>query len=201
MSSPSFTAAQYQQALEEGDRWLEVVAGRLVRLSPPDEAHGNVVRNLSKALSAFFRKSPTLFPCFELGLVVARDPDTIRCPAVSGFPIADGVAQAERLVTNVRPQLVVEVASTNDRRDAMSERLRGYQEWGVPAIWVFDPSSQHVHVFHAGQPPRMLKENEMLHGAFELAGFHVHVGAMFADPKWAQEPPAQEPRTEEPRTE
>lgn len=186
MSAAHFTAEQYQQALEEGDRWIEVIAGRLVRLTSPDELHGNVVRNLSKALGAFFRKSPTLFPCFELGLVVARDPDTIRCPAISCFPIADGLAQSDRLVTDTRPQLIVEVASTNDRRDAMTERIRGYQEWGVPAIWVFDPQSQHVHVFHAGAPPRMLKENETLHGAFELAGFHVDVGAMFADPKWLQ---------------
>src|SRR5688572_2271338 len=127
--APRFTAAQYQQALEEGDRWIEIVAGRLVRLSPPDELHGNVVRNLSKALSGFFRKSPTLFPCFELGLIVARDPDTVRSPAISCFPIPEGLVQVERLVTDSRPQLIVEVASTNDRRDAMTERIRGYQDW------------------------------------------------------------------------
>jgi len=184
--APPFTAAQFQQALEEGDRWIEVVAGRLVRLSPPDELHGNVVRNLSKSLGAYLRRSPTLYPCFELGLIVERDPDTVRCPAISCFPIADGLAQTERLMTDARPQLIVEVASTNDRRDAMSERLRGYHDWGVPAIWVFDPSSQHVHIFHEGDPPRMLKENETLHGKFELAGFHIVVGELFADPKWAQ---------------
>jgi Uma2 family endonuclease len=184
MSAPSFTAEQFQAALEEGDRWLEVVAGRLIRHSPPDETHGNVVRNLSKALGRFLRKAPTLYPCFELGLILARNPDTVRCPAISCFLPADGLVQMDRLLTDTRPELVVEVASSNDRRDAMSERLRGYHDWGVPAIWVFDPSSLHVHVFHRGSDPRMLKETEMLHGQFELAGFHVDVGAMFADPAW-----------------
>jgi Uma2 family endonuclease len=184
-----FTAADFQQALEDGDRWIEIVAGRLVRLSPPDEVHGNVVRNLSKALSAWLRKSPTLYPCFELGLIVTRDPDTVRCPAISAFTVSEGLAQADRLMTDVRPELIVEVASSNDRREAMSERIRGYQDWGVPAVWVFDPVSLHVHVFHQGQPPRMLKENETLHGQFELASFSIETGSVFADPQWLNESP------------
>lgn len=187
MSSETlFTAVDYQRALEEGDRWIEVVGGRLVRLSPPDEAHGNVVRNLAKALGAFLRQHPLLFPCFELGLIVARHPDTIRCPAISCFSQAGGLAEMELLVTPRRPELIVEVASSNDRREGMAQRIHEYQQWGVPAIWVFDPISLHAHVFHRGSYPQMLKAAETLHGQFELAGFHVCVGEQFADPSWAR---------------
>jgi|UniRef100_A0A7C4LK59 Uma2 family endonuclease len=185
-SERPFTADDYQRALEEGDRWIEVVAGRLVRLSPPDELHGNVVRNLAKALGAFLRQHPVLYPCFELGLIVARQPDTIRCPAISCFSMADGLAQMGLLVTDRKPELIVEVASSNDRRESMAQRVREYQQWGVPAIWVFDPVSLHAHVFHRGALPQMLKAAETLHGCFELAGFHVSVGEQFADPKWAR---------------
>ena len=173
MAADVTTAADLQRAFEDGDRWLELVAGRLVRLSPPDEIHGNVVRNLSKALGKHFRKNPTLYPVFELGLVLSRDPDTVRCPAISCFSVGDGLAQSAQLVTDARPELIVEVASSNDRREAMSDRIRDYQHWGVPAIWVFDPVSQHAHVFHRDEAPRMLKETELLHGKYELAGLQI----------------------------
>jgi Uma2 family endonuclease len=180
------TAEDYLRHLEDGDRWLELVAGRLVRLSPPDERHGNVVRNLSKALSAALRKESRLFPCFELALHVARDPDTVRCPAISCFPLSGGLDELDKLITDRTPELVIEVASSNDRREAMSERVEGYLEWGVPNVWIFDPASEHVHVFAAGQRPRMLKPTEFLSGGDVVPGFGRVVGELFADPAWMQ---------------
>lgn len=192
-AAPLVTAEQFQELLEEGDRWLELVAGRVVRLQPPDEVHGNVVRNLSKALGKSQRSTRDLFACFELGLIVARGPDTVRCPAISCFTVADGMGEADKLVSDRRPQLIVEVASSNERREAMSERIRRYQEWGVPLIWVFDPQSRHVHVFRRGELPRMLKENEFLDGGPLLPGFRLLVGDVFADPAWLdRRPPPRE---------
>ncbi len=180
------TAKQFLELLEDGQRWIELVRGRLVRLSPPDEIHGNAVRNLSAALSERFRREPGLFACYELGLITAFDPDTVRCPAIACFRMDGGLGELDRLTTERVPDLVIEVASSNDRRDAMSERIRGYMEWGVTAIWVFDPESQHAHVFLRGETPKMLKENERLIGAPIVPGFAITVGDVFADPKWAK---------------
>ncbi|MDP1796494.1 MAG: Uma2 family endonuclease [Planctomycetaceae bacterium] len=180
------TAKQFLELLEDGQRWMELVRGRLVRLSPPDEIHGNAVRNLSLALSKQLRREPGLFACYELGLITAFDPDTVRCPAISCFRVDGGLGELDRLTTERVPELVIEVASSNDRREAMSERIRGYIEWGVPAIWVFDPESQHAHVFLENEVPRMLKENERLIGTPTIPGFAITVGDVFADPKWAQ---------------
>ena len=184
--STLMTAAQFRELLEDGQRWMELVRGRLVRLNPPDEVHGNAVRNLSAALSERFRKEPGLFACYELGLITGFDPDTVRSPAISCFRSDGGLAELDRLTTERVPELVIEVASSNDRREAMSERIRGYIDWGVPAIWVFDPESQHAHVFRSGEVPRMLKENERLIGAPTIPGFAITVGDVFADPPWAK---------------
>jgi Uma2 family endonuclease len=180
------TALDYLRHLEDGDRWIELVEGRLVRLSPPDERHGNVVRNLSKSLCAALRKDGVLFPCFELGLHVARDPDTVRCPAMSCFTRGGGLNELDLLVTDRRPELVIEVASSNDRREAMSERVEGYLEWGVAHLWVFDPVSEHVHVYAAGDRPRMLKPTEFLSGGTIVPAFGAIVGELFAEPSWSQ---------------
>ncbi len=179
------TADDWLKLLQDGDRWLELVEGRLVRLVPPDEVHGNVVRNLAAALSRQFRKEPGLFAAFELGLQVARSPDTVRCPAISCFRIDGGVQELDVLLTTRRPELVIEVASSNDRREAMSARIQAYQAWGVRGIWVFDPESQHAHVFLEGTLPRMYKDNEKLTGHPLVPGFAMTVGDVFVDPKWA----------------
>lgn len=186
---PLVTAQQFLEMLQDGERWIELVRGRLIRLSPPDEVHGNVVRNVGAALGERFRKEPGLFACFELGLIVGRDLDTVRCPAISCFAIEGGLQELDLLVTERVPELVVEVASSNDRREAMSARIRAYQEWGVSAVWVFDPESRHAHVMVQGQLPRMLKENERLIGHPTVPGFGMLVDDAFADPRWAKPAP------------
>lgn len=183
---------EFRERLEAGDRWIEFARGRLIRLTPPDEMHGNVVRNVSKALGRYFRKHPVYYPCFELALVVDRTAPTIRTPAISCFRIERGLEEMDRLVTETVPDLVIEVASSNDRREAMSERIRGYQTWSVPHIWVFDPESQHAHVFSPGETPRMLKETETLSVRSLFPEFSLLVGDVFRDPAWLTRKPEAE---------
>jgi len=180
------TAAEFVTRLEEGERWLEVMQGRLMRLSPPDEAHGNVVRNLATSLSGYFRKQRELFPCFELSLLISEQPLTIYSPALCCFRVAKGLEPMDQLLTTTVPELVVEVASSNERREAMAERIRNYQSWGVPHVWVFDPDSQHVHVFSPSERPQMLKEIQTLTSRALLPGWEILVGDVFLDPTWAR---------------
>lgn len=193
-SSPALTVDQYETRLLEGDRWIEVVAGRLVRLEPPDEMHGDVVRNLSRPLARFLKGSPDTYACFELPLILQQEPATIRCPAVMCFQSGERFSESDKLVTETRPALVIEVASTNDRRDGMSERVKGYLEAGINAVWVIDPVTRHVHQFHPPARGLMLKETQTLKGDPVLVGFQMPVGELFESPKWSKSPvPPDEP--------
>lgn len=183
-SAALLTAEQYEQRLIDGDRWIEVVAGRLVRLDPPDEVHGDVVRNLSRPLAGYLKSSPDICACFELPLVLSRDPVTIRCPAVSCFQSSDRFSETEKLTTETRPALVIEVASTNDRRDGMSERVKGYLDAGIRGVWVIDPVTKHVHQFHPPARGVMFKETQTLKGEPILTGFQLPVSDLFQQPKW-----------------
>lgn len=183
---PMQSPEDFLALLQEGDRWMEVVNGRLIRLSPPDEAHGNLVRNLSKALANALRAQRQLFPCFELGLILSRHPLVIRSPAICLFRTADGLEPLDELVTDRMPELIIEVASSNDRRDAMSDRLHGYQSRGIPHVWVFDPESLHAHVFSPRETPRTLKENETLSLPELFPQMNLLVGDLFLDPSWAR---------------
>ncbi len=180
------TVAQFEERLADGDRWIELVTGQLIRLDSPDESHGDVVRNLSRPLAKMAKKLPDLSICFELPVVISRETATVRCPAVSCFQSTNRFAETEKLLTDTRPALVIEVASTNDRREGMSERVSSYLDAGVIGVWVIDPVTRHVHQFVAGRGGTMLREKDVLNGAPLLPGLELPVADLFRQPKWAQ---------------
>lgn len=187
-SPDSLTLEQFEEMLIEGDRWIELVAGRLVRLEPPNESHGDVIRNLSRPLATFLKSAPDLTACFELPLLLSHNPVTVRCPAVSCFRSGNRFEETDKVVTETRPALIIEVASTNDRRDGMSDRVKGYLDAGVSAVWVIDPVTRHVHQFHPPARGVMLKETQILSGGSILKGFEILVGDLFNRPKWDRDP-------------
>lgn len=183
-SAAKLTVEQYEDRLLEGDRWIELVGGRLIRLEPPDEVHGDVVRNLSRPIANFVKSSPDIYACFELPLILSREAATVRCPAISCFQSTDRFAELDKVATETRPLLVIEVASTNDRRDGMSDRVNGYLNAGIKAVWVIDPVTKHVHQFHPPKHGIMLKETQTLQGSPILEGFELPVSDLFRQPKW-----------------
>jgi len=186
LPSTPMTLEQFEEKLLDGDRWVELVEGRFVRLSPPDDAHGDVVRNLSRSLAAYLKRSTDTSAVFELPLIVRREPVTVRSPAVSLFRFQPGgrFAETDKLLTETCPALVIEIASTNERRDAMANRVRAYLEWGVAGVWVIDPVSRHVHQFHGHSSAQMLKEPQVLTGYPVLPGLAIPISDLFRPPEW-----------------
>ena len=180
------TLEQFEERILDGERWIELVEGRFHRLNPPDDAHGDVVRNLSRSLAKFLKKSADTYACFELPLIVRKESPTVRCPAVSCFRFEPGTrfAETDKVLTETRPVLVVEVASTNERRESMSDRVQAYLEWGVSGVWVIDPVTRHVHQFHGTGNGLTLKEPQVVAGHPVLPGFAIPVSDLFKQPAW-----------------
>lgn len=153
-------------------------------MEPPDELHGDIVRNLAKPLATYLKASSDINACFELPLVISRDAVTIRCPAISCFQSVDRFAETDKLMTDTRPILVIEVASTNDRRDGMSDRVKGYLDAGIRGVWVIDSVTKHIHQFHPPARGIMFKETQTIHGDPILPGLQLAVSDLFQQPKW-----------------
>ena len=191
--SPLISAAEFAEKkydLPEGGRWTELVAGEVVQYQPPDEKHGTVVLNLSKSLARYFQGAEAENAgeaAFELGLHVARDPDTVRTPPVCCFRGESRFAVLDEVVTDRPPAVVAEIASTNDRRRNMAQRVEEYLRWGVPLVWVIDPHQEQVHVLQQGQPQKQLGARDSLIGFPVLPGFSIRVTDLFAEPKWWRE--------------
>lgn len=179
-----FTVEQFLELLQDGERWIELSKGRLIRHEPPDVAHGNVVRNLSRALAVYLRERPEHVACFDLGLVIGREPDSILCPAISCFPLPGGFEESDKLISETVPKLVIEAASTNDRRADLADRVQTWLQWGVQSVWVFDPVDRQAHVFRQDQSAQKFRAEETLRDPFVLSGFQLPVAEAFADPPW-----------------
>ncbi len=172
--------------LPESGRWTELVAGRILMLQPPDELHGNVVLNFSKAMAALYQSGgpPAGMACFDVGLYVRRNPDWILSPAMSFFTSESGFAPLDEIYTTQIPRLVCEVASTNDRRKHIAPRVTAYLEAGVEVVWIMDPLEKCCHVYDGELTTTQLSEDHLLEGGNVVPGFRVNVGNLFADPSW-----------------
>jgi len=173
--------------MPDGGRWTELAAGRLVHLEPPDAEHGTVVLNLSKAMADYLQRTdlPLVgYACFELGLLVTTEPDTIRCPAVSYFTRGERFAESGKDFTDERPALVIEIASTNERRRGMADRIREYHEWGIESVWLADPIDKMFHIARRGQPAQRFAEHHTIEDSPILPGFQITVSKLFAVPHW-----------------
>ena len=185
LTAEEFAARRHE--LPDGGRWMELVEGQAVNLGQPDLPHGTAVLNLSKALAAYLSAetaSQQGYACFELGIVTVRGPDTVRFPAVSCFAGGALFAEAEKIVTETAPALVVEIASTGPRREKTAARVAEYHTAGVRLVWVIDTLEKKVHVAQKGVLTKRLAEHESLLGRPVLAGFRVRVGDLFAEPTW-----------------
>jgi Uma2 family endonuclease len=180
--------------LPDGGRWVELIAGEVVRLEPPDDAHGTAVLNLSKAFAAVTSSGGNASPgfsgyaCFDHLLVVRRGPDTVYSPPVSYYEGGPWFAELDEPISTAMPALVCEIASTNDRRHGMGLRVKHYLDAGARMVWVVDPVEKMVHVYQPDQPSRRLSEHETLSGRPVVPGFEIRVEDLFREPEWWKKP-------------
>jgi Uma2 family endonuclease len=182
LTAAEFAARRYE--LPDGGRWTELIAGELRTLHPPDQKHGDVVLNLSKAVANALRPTSDTYAGFELGIQTRQNPDTIRFPAMSVFTSGDHFALADAVYVTRIPALVVEVVSTNDRRTSIAERIYEYHSLGVDKVWVVDPHGQAVTILRRGAKPLTFSGNERVTDLALLPGFEIPVQELFAEPAW-----------------
>lgn len=194
LSAQEFIEGKFD--LPEGGRWTELHSGVVTTFEPPDDVHGNVVRNLSRLLAEYSQTEPEGYACFELGFVVARNPDTIYFPPISYITSGTRFGETDEIATERHPVLVVEIASTNDRRRGMAARVQQYLDWHVPTIWVADSVAREIHVFGPGVAPRQYRGDQVLLGGEGLQNFQTPVAPLFSDPEWWSNATKQKPTEE-----
>lgn len=192
MTAEEFAEQRYE--LSEDGPWSELICGEAVALHPPDTKHGTVVLNLSKTLADWIESSRIGYACFELGLILGRNPDTVCCPPISYFIAGNRWEELDKTVTASCPALVVEISSTPDRSRLLPGRIPQYLKMGVSVVWVVDPAQRSITVHTAEADAIAFAHDATLSsgagwakdgdGGPILSGFSLPVGHAFREPDW-----------------
>lgn len=175
------SAEEFERMPDEPGVRLELVKGRVIRMSPPGSRHGALATHVAILLGQHARAHHLGAVLTPAGFKLAANPDTVREPDVSfvrqsriphtGLP--DGFWPGP-------PDLAVEITSPGDRRSEVQKKVDDYLALGVRMVWVVDPTRETVTVHEPGRPPAVLRGDAALEGGDVVPGFTCQTARIFS---------------------
>lgn len=159
----------------------ELVKGEIVRMSPGGVRHSQVTLRAAFLLESHNRAHRLgRVLTGEAGLIVRRDPDTVR-----GADVA--FVSYERLPKNVTvtgflevpPELIIEVFGTDMAWVAMEEKIAEYHAAGVDLVWILDPRTSTLGAYARGAAPVLLQDVDTANADPHVPGFSCRVAEFF----------------------
>ena len=159
----------------------ELVRGEIVHMSPTGFTHGRIENQIGRVLGNFVLKQALGdVVSGEVGIYTGRNPDTVRAADVA-FVSTERMAQVKsKSYLDVAPELVVEVLSPDDAWSSLMEKLDEYFASGVKMVWVADPRTRQIYVYHSMTSVERFTEQDTLTGGDVLPSFSVPVAELFA---------------------
>jgi len=181
------TAEEFFEFVHRPDnegRWFELVRGEVIELSRPTLAHGVVCGNAGGMLWSYsFSRRKGFIAANDTGIVLERDPDTVRGPDVAYLEGVKSLADLPQKWAEFAPRLVVEVLSPNNRADQINRKILDYLRNGVELVWLVDPEVRSVTVYTPHNGPRSFADEDELTGEDVLLGFKCKVADFFFIPE------------------
>jgi Uma2 family endonuclease len=168
---------------ENRDRHFELERGKVVEVSHPGERHGFVCLNVGRILSNYtFGRRKGYALGNDTGVILERDPDTVRAPDVVLDDQARRYDDLSAGYCERPPTLAVEVLSLNDRWGKVTRRISQFLGQGVAVVWVVDPEGRSATVYRPKQLPQVFEGEDELTGEPEMPGFRCRVADLFYMP-------------------
>lgn len=168
---------------ENHDRSFELERGEVVEMPLPGKYYGFVCANISRILGNFAARARRGYVCTnDSGIIVERDPDTVRGADVSYYVDEQTADDMERKYSTDPPVLAVEVMSPSDRFNRTVRRVTQMLNMGVKQVWVVDPQARDVSIYRLGRDPEVLMTDQELTAPDILPGFRCLVSEFFGAP-------------------
>ncbi len=119
----------------------EVIKGRLRELAPTGGEHGFYEAEIGYELRK--RKPKGYVLVGEVGLVISRNPLTVRCADIV-FLSKEKVKELPKGLIEVPPDLVVEIVSPSNTYEEIEEKIADYMGFGVWRILIVEPAIRKV---------------------------------------------------------
>jgi Uma2 family endonuclease len=178
--SKLLTAEEYGELPDLG-RPTELVQGRIVEMNVPYPRHGQLCALIAHLLQQYLDSHDIGHVMTnDAGVVVERDPDTVRGPDVT-FISYQRIPKGPlpRRYFEVAPELVFEVLSPSDRWSKVLQKVAEYLNAGTEVVCVVGPDSENVQLHFADRPPVTLAGNDELSFPTLLPGFTVSLRRLF----------------------
>ncbi len=170
-----------------GSNWFE---GEVIELSVPQKPHGAATANIGRILGNYtFKRRRGYCTSNDAGVILERDPDTVRGPDVAVYDDAEHFEDLHPKYGEVPPLLAVEVLSPNDRADHVQHKITDYLRNGVSLVWIVDPEVRTVTVYTPNNGPKVFEETQTLTGGDVLPGLKCKVADFFRLPGDKKAPP------------
>lgn len=168
---------------ENENKWLELVRGEVIEVPPPTKPHCRVAANIVYELEGFVRRRRRGYVLSnDAGVILERDPDTVRGPDVALYEDADHFRDLHPKYGEVPPVLAVEVLSPSDTYTKALAKVQEYLRNGVRVVWLADPDGRSLTAFRPGGQSQVLTADSEVAGEPELPGFRCRVGDFFLLP-------------------
>jgi len=174
---------EWANRAENRDRLFELERGEIVEMSRPGKRHGLICANVVRILGNYVVQRKKGYVCSnDTGVVVEREPDTVRGPDVLLFEDAERIDQVDEKYGEKPPVLAAEVLSPNDTMGKVRRRVREQLRFGARVVWVLDPEARNVILYRAGKEDQLAEEAEELTCEDVLPGFRCRVAEFFEVP-------------------
>jgi Uma2 family endonuclease len=163
--------------MPDDGRRTELMRGTIVEVPPTFFRRGHICANIVAVLEEFVRRHQLGWVIGnDAGVVVERNPDTVRGPEVAYFSY--GRLPKDQIPEGyppVAPELVFEVLPPSDRMSAMTAKVGDYHLAGVLVVCVLDPDAGVLVVYPQEALPRRYTADEELTLPEVFADFRVRV--------------------------
>jgi Uma2 family endonuclease len=154
--------AEELEKLPDDDCRYELVAGRLIRMSPVGYLHGKIALQFAALLVRYLEGRDLGTAVIEVGFKLVSNPDTVRAPDVA-FIRQDRIPPVDpKGFWQGPPDLAVEVLSPEDRSSDVRDKVDEYLLRGVTLVLVVDPDSRSVVAYRRLSPPVALRGGDDL---------------------------------------
>jgi len=169
---------------ENQPRHFELERGEVVEMSRPGELHCFVCGNVGFVLNAFARRLRKGYVLSNNpGVIVERDPDTVRGPDLAYFEKGKKYGDMNPKFTEGVPTLAVEVLSPDDHIGKITRRISEFLKSGVRLVWVIDPETCYVTVYRTGREPYTVEMGQEITGDDVIPDFRCAIAEFFLSPE------------------
>ena len=170
-----------EEALALGDIGpFELVEGRIVRTNPAKPLQGKLVTCIATLIGNFVdERRLGEVQVGEVGIYIRRNPDTVRAADVLFISNERLARAAPDDFLDVAPELVVEIASPDDRWSEIRQKMHECFSAGVNVVLIVEPDTKTITAYRSLTDTRDFTVNDTLTLEDTLPGFSVPVAELF----------------------